>query len=198
MIVGGKLSGCPFKVANSFGGPLEPSLIVAHDTAGRLSKGNSVSWFQNPECSTSAHFVVERDGSRTQMVRTDRRAWHAGKSFWRGRAFCNSFALGIEIVNPGKLDAAGRAWFGDALAGTGIPTRALVRKATKAHGDGWWLPYTSEQIASVKELCRELVEHYSDVNEIVTHWMISPGRKIDTNPLFPLEEVSRYALGQED
>lgn len=38
------------------------------------------------------------------------------------------------------------------------------------------------------DVCRALAEAYP-IEEIITHWLISPGRKIDTNPLFPLEQV---------
>lgn len=45
----------------------------------------------------SAHLLVRRDGSLVQFVPFDRRAWHAGRSAWRGRSGCNDFAIGIEI-----------------------------------------------------------------------------------------------------
>lgn len=188
----GRVSGVRFVPANSSGGALTPTLIVVHDTAGRLDRFSSVNWFASKGCKTSAHFVVEVDGTITQMVRTDRRAFHAGQSAWNGKRFCNSFAVGIEIVNPGKLSEDGRAWFGKAT------TEPLTRKKTKEHGDGYWLPYYPAQIKAVKQICRVLMEEYPDCNEIVTHWQISPGRKIDTNPLFPMAEVLAYAEGLDD
>lgn len=45
----------------------------------------------------SAHLLVRRDGSLVQFVPFDRRAWHAGRSSWRGRADCNDFSVGIEL-----------------------------------------------------------------------------------------------------
>lgn len=45
----------------------------------------------------SAHFVVRRGGEVLQFVATDRRAWHAGASQWRGRGDCNSWSVGIEL-----------------------------------------------------------------------------------------------------
>ncbi len=45
----------------------------------------------------SAHFVIRRDGELIQFVSCDRRAWHAGRSCWRGRDDCNDFSIGVEL-----------------------------------------------------------------------------------------------------
>jgi len=45
----------------------------------------------------SAHFLVRRDGMPVQFVSCDERAWHAGKSTWRGREACNDYSIGIEL-----------------------------------------------------------------------------------------------------
>ncbi|MCL6270535.1 1,6-anhydro-N-acetylmuramyl-L-alanine amidase AmpD [Sansalvadorimonas sp. 2012CJ34-2] len=45
----------------------------------------------------SAHLLISRDGSCTQFVSFDDRAWHAGVSCWQGRTACNDFAIGIEL-----------------------------------------------------------------------------------------------------
>lgn len=45
----------------------------------------------------SAHFLIRRDGEATQYVALDRRAWHAGRSCFRGREACNDFSIGIEL-----------------------------------------------------------------------------------------------------
>ncbi len=45
----------------------------------------------------SSHFFVRRVGQVTQFVSCDRRAWHAGRSSWRGRSACNDFSIGIEL-----------------------------------------------------------------------------------------------------
>lgn len=45
----------------------------------------------------SAHFLIRRDGSLIQFVPCARRAWHAGRSSWRGRERCNDFAIGVEL-----------------------------------------------------------------------------------------------------
>jgi len=45
----------------------------------------------------SSHLCIFRDGSVTQYVPFDRRAWHAGVSNWQGRERCNDFSIGIEL-----------------------------------------------------------------------------------------------------
>ena len=45
----------------------------------------------------SSHLLIRRDGRVTQYVPIHRRAWHAGKSSWRGRTQCNDFSIGIEL-----------------------------------------------------------------------------------------------------
>ena len=45
----------------------------------------------------SAHFFIRRDGELIQFVPCLKRAWHAGRSNWRGRERCNDFSIGIEL-----------------------------------------------------------------------------------------------------
>lgn len=175
-----------FIPANAFGGRFHPTLIICHDTADRPVPDRTVEYFASKECGVSAHLVIERTGKVTQMVPFDCKAWHAGKSVWEGQQGVNNFAIGIEINNPGIMDASGKAWF----TGPNEPhIHGIVHKVTKEHGDGYWLPYTPEQIETVTEICKALVERYPTIKAIGTHWIISPGRKVDTNPLFPLDEL---------
>lgn len=45
----------------------------------------------------SAHLLIERDGTVTQFVNFNDRAWHAGQSSYLGRQNCNDFTIGIEL-----------------------------------------------------------------------------------------------------
>ena len=45
----------------------------------------------------SSHLLIKRDGSITQFVPFNKKAWHAGISFFRGREDCNEFSIGIEL-----------------------------------------------------------------------------------------------------
>jgi N-acetyl-anhydromuramoyl-L-alanine amidase len=45
----------------------------------------------------SSHLLIRRDGGIIQYVPLDKRAWHAGRSEFQGRANCNDFSIGIEL-----------------------------------------------------------------------------------------------------
>jgi AmpD protein len=45
----------------------------------------------------SAHLLIDRAGEVVQFVPFHERAWHAGRSRWRGRTSCNDFSVGIEL-----------------------------------------------------------------------------------------------------
>ena len=50
----------------------------------------------------SSHLLIERDGSITQFVPFNLKAWHAGVSFWKGKSSLNKNSIGIELVNKAK------------------------------------------------------------------------------------------------
>lgn len=52
----------------------------------------------------SSHLCIFRDGSVTQYVPFNRRAWHAGVSNWQGRERCNDFSIGIELEGTDDTD----------------------------------------------------------------------------------------------
>jgi len=55
------------------------------------------------EMKVSAHVLVARDGTLTQYVSFNRRAWHAGRSSYCGRNACNDFSVGIELEGTDDL-----------------------------------------------------------------------------------------------
>jgi N-acetylmuramoyl-L-alanine amidase len=77
-----------------------PSMLVLHYT-GMKTGEEAIARLRDPEARVSAHYVVEEDGRVFRLVPEERRAWHAGVSFWRGRRNVNGDSIGIEIVNPG-------------------------------------------------------------------------------------------------
>src|SRR5688572_13901010 len=76
------------------------SMIVLHYT-GMESAQAALDRMTDPAAEVSAHYMVDEDGTIHRLVAEDRRAWHAGKSHWRGLANINAISIGIELVNPG-------------------------------------------------------------------------------------------------
>lgn len=76
------------------------SMVVLHYT-GMIDGASAINRLADPEAKVSAHYVVAEDGQIIRMVDEANRAWHAGRSWWRGISDVNSASVGIEIVNPG-------------------------------------------------------------------------------------------------
>ena len=96
-------AGAEVRVSPNFGPRREaarPCMIVLHYT-GMASGPAAEERLCDPASEVSSHYLVHEDGRIVQMVRESDRAWHAGKSSWRGVSDINSCSIGIEIVNPG-------------------------------------------------------------------------------------------------
>lgn len=76
------------------------SMVVLHYT-GMVDAASAIARLADAEAKVSAHYVVAEDGQVIRMVAEEKRAWHAGRSWWRGTTDINSASIGIEIVNPG-------------------------------------------------------------------------------------------------
>ena len=79
---------------------LPVSMIVLHYTGMPEAQG-ALDRPTSPEAKVSCHYCIDEDGSVYRLVDEERRAWHAGQSYWRGVRDINSASIGIEIVNPG-------------------------------------------------------------------------------------------------
>lgn len=85
-------------------GPRRPGAVVdillLHYT-GMPSAEGALAWLCDPRSEVSSHWFVFEDGRVVQLVPEDRRAHHAGVSFWQGETDINSRSIGVEIANPG-------------------------------------------------------------------------------------------------
>ena len=79
---------------------LPVSMVVLHYT-GMLTGDEALERLCDPEAKVSAHYFIDEDGTVIRIVPEGKRAWHAGKSSWRGVSDVNSASIGIELVNPG-------------------------------------------------------------------------------------------------
>jgi AmpD protein len=92
---------------------MQPDLIVVHGISlppgrfggcwidrlfcGNLPADADPSFPQIAALRVSAHVVIRRGGEVSQYVPFGARAWHAGRSSYRGREACNDFSVGIEL-----------------------------------------------------------------------------------------------------
>jgi len=76
------------------------SMIVLHYT-GMPDAASAIERLRDPQAKVSCHYLVAEDGQVLRMVPEEKRAWHAGRSYWRGMTALNGCSIGIEIVNPG-------------------------------------------------------------------------------------------------
>jgi len=114
-------------------------MLVLHYT-GMQSAAAALARLCDPAAKVSSHYVVDEDGTVHALVEEDRRAWHAGVSYWRGDVGLNDRSIGIEIVNPGHewgyraFPAAQMAAVAELCRGIvarhGVPARNVV-----AHSD---------------------------------------------------------------
>ena len=81
-------------------GGRRPDCLVLHYT-GMRDGPSAIDRLCDPASEVSCHYVVTEAGDLLQLVADDRRAWHAGRSFWQGETDLNSASIGIEIVNGG-------------------------------------------------------------------------------------------------
>lgn len=201
--------GIAYENARWQGGAITPEAIIVHDTASWLTLGSAQEFLRSNSSRNkpSAHFCIEALDTRgtrpedviVQMVAVNKRANHAGTSVLHGRDGCNFFTAGIEHVNYGLMTYAGRGqaltWFGHKVD---IEENGLVEVQTRMHGKGWWMPYPTWQLEASVALMTGLMAQYKTIRNIYPHWYVSPGRKIDTNPLFPLDAIRAKVLGRDD
>jgi N-acetylmuramoyl-L-alanine amidase len=75
-------------------------ILLLHYT-GMLSTDAALDRLCDPVAEVSSHYLIDEDGTIHRLVAEERRAFHAGVSFWAGTRDVNSRSIGIELVNPG-------------------------------------------------------------------------------------------------
>lgn len=139
--------------------------------------------------------MIGRDGKITQLVGFDKRAWHAGKSVWGQLENMNQFSIGIELVNAGKLrkNAAGQ-WVDSSMKM--IPAdEVTIAKHKNDSVEAGWHEYTEAQLEAALAVAVLLNSQYQ-FKDVLGHEDVSPGRKVDPGPLFPLESFRSKVMGR--
>lgn len=58
-----------------------PNFVIIHDT-GSGDVERALRTLTDPAREVSSHYLIGRDGTLYQLVDENRRAWHAGASYW--------------------------------------------------------------------------------------------------------------------
>lgn len=120
--------------------------------------------------SVSSHYLIRDDPPEIyQLVDENRRAWHAGLSYWKGHTQLNASSIGIEIVNPGFTKGPS--------------------------GERVWHPYPPAQQDAIVALVKDIVtRHNIPPERVLGHSDIAPTRKQDPGPLFPWRKLAAAGL----
>lgn len=124
----------------------------------------------DPQAKVSAHYVIHRGGDIVQLVEDDRRAWHAGVSYWRGETDMNAASLGIELDYYG---------YGEGY-----------------DANGRMAAFPAEQMQALIWLLEEVTaRHKIPPQNILGHSDIAPGRKIDPGEAFDWAALHKAGFG---
>ena len=137
----------------------------------------------------SAHYLVPdlndptfsgTSGRPLRLVAEDRRAWHAGRSFWAGETALNNSSIGIEIVNQSTCDHR-------------LTVPLPGPEADRCH----YLPFPEAQLVEVIALPQEILARHPDIppERVLGHADIAPTRKVDPGPLFPWRRLHEAGVG---
>jgi N-acetylmuramoyl-L-alanine amidase len=144
---------------------LPVSMVVLHYTEMK-PVGRALDRLTDPEAKVSAHYLLTEEGGVIRLVPEDKRAWHAGASFWRGIPDVNSASIGIELDHPGHLP-----------------------------DNGGYRGFAEAQIAALIALLARIVKRYDIPRaNVVGHSDVAPMRKTDPGELFPWDRLARAKL----
>ena len=74
--------------------------IIIHYSAIKNNK-EALSHLSEKKNKVSSHFFINKSGEIFYLVDVINRAWHAGRSYWKGIIDINSESIGIEMDNSG-------------------------------------------------------------------------------------------------
>jgi N-acetylmuramoyl-L-alanine amidase len=114
------------------------------------------------------HYMICPEGQVYRMVGEDKRAWHAGKSYWRGNTDINSASIGIELVWPADREAQE-----DEVPG----------------------PFPQPQMDTLLELASGIVKRWEiKPEDVLAHSDIAPARKRDPGQRFDWAQLAKAGL----
>ena len=162
--------------------------VIIHYTGSWGKAGSSITWANDPASKVSWHLTISRDGVVTQLHDFRAVTWHAGKSEWYAESIdrhyvsMNKYGIGIELANAGPLTRARDGYY------TPYDQEVPQEQVFIDDQDNPWESFSEAQILAAEEISLALAQAYKCV-DILGHSMISPGRKVDPGPAFPMKRL---------
>lgn len=188
----------PQRPSPNHGGLLKASVLTIHFTGGPNAKG-AINALTNgaAKAKVSAHLVVDRDGSVTQLLPFNVVGWHVGVAK-PGRG--NSQSIGIEMVNCGLLAKSGAGGYVERLGNTKIKDSDVIIAKHKngLSGELPWQVYPLAQYNAMVGIARAICQTYG-IKIIVGHddVCVPLGRKIDPGPAWNMSRFTSEVLGRK-
>ena len=167
-------------------------IIVIHHTTGDFHDSFHV-LTKKTSRPVSSHYLIpepgdpsypEKDLKLYALVSEDKRAWHAGSSYWAGKTSLNDMSVGIELVNQTYCRNSEHA----------IPAEQEDQEPARIC---FYPDFDDTQLAILTDLLKGILERHPDVKptDITGHADITPQRKIDPGPRFPWQRLYRLGYG---
>lgn len=161
-----------------------PKLIVFHSTYG--SDGGGVRLLTSKSVGGgSAHVIIDRDGTVTQLVPFDVTAYHVSNDTgWNGITDINHQSISIEFSNYGEIEGSPGAWTRDEQK---FPDEAVFVTQPDAQGRvHGWERFTDAQLAAAERIVAALITKYPSIEAIVGHADLSKSTHTDPGPALSL------------
>ncbi|WP_026897428.1 N-acetylmuramoyl-L-alanine amidase [Daejeonella oryzae] len=185
-----------YKATPNKGGKYLPKYLIMHYTAATTEQ-SAISWLTSPVAQASAHLVIGREGTVTQLAPFNIITWHAGKSTWGGLIGMNKYSIGIEMVNAGRLSKIGENFICPVDKKEINKDDVIVATHKNEKHESIWQEYTPIQLEVSQEIASLLVKAYH-LLDILGHDDISPIRKSDPGPAFPMKSFRARAMGRKN
>lgn len=163
--------------------------VVLHGTSENFSESLRL-LTEATDYPVSSHYLIPELDDPTyrnsklriySLVPEQRRAWHAGVSYWAGETGLNDRSIGIELVNEFKCE------------NTEKPINLALPEDVRCQ----FPTYSDAQIKLLVELLHDILDRHPELDpiDIVAHSDVAIMRKSDPGPLFPWRLLYENGIG---
>jgi N-acetyl-anhydromuramyl-L-alanine amidase AmpD len=167
-------------------------IVVIHHTTADFQESFDI-LTKDSDRPVSSHYLVPEPGDPSyanknlklySLVREEKRAWHAGSSYWAGKTSLNDMSIGIELVNQTYCHKSEEI----------IPPEAIDQEPARIC---FYPDFAEPQLEMLLDLLNGILQRHTEVKptDIIGHSDIAPQRKIDPGPRFPWQRLYRLGYG---